>query len=123
MTYEEKKKEYQDILTQEYKKTNPELTAMYTDKEINLMNPITDLDFKTLVKEELNDINNKIKELEEEIDYCEKRINDKRCHYQEITELKADMIYTARQVDNLRNKYFNLKQILQERMNQNERSR
>lgn len=123
MTYEEKKKEYQDILTQEYKKSNPELTAMYTDKEINLMNPITDLDFKALVKEELRNINNKIKELEEEIDYCEKRTNDKRCHYQEIVELKADMIYTARQVDNLRNKYFNLKQILQERMNQNERSR
>ena len=123
MTLEEKKKQYQQMLVQEYRSSNPEETENLTDAEVALMNPITDYEFTFLIGNELNSINREIVELMEDIKHCEDRMNTPGIHYQEVTDCRSDIVYDERRLAELRQQFDTLKKVLLERDNEDERSR
>lgn len=123
MTLEEKKKQYQQMLVQEYRSSNPEETENLTDEEVALMNPITDYEFTFLIGNELNSINREIVELMEDIKHCEDRMNTLGIHYQEVTDCRSDIVYDERRLAELRQQFDTLKKVLLERKAEDERSR
>lgn len=123
MTLEEKKKQYQQMLVQEYRSSNPEETENLTDAEVALMNPITDYEFTFLIGNELNSINREIVELMEDIKHCEDRMNTPGIHYQEVTDCRSDIVYDERRLAELRQQFDTLKKVLLERKMEDERSR
>lgn len=123
MTLEEKKKQYQQMLVQEYRSSNPEETENLTDAEVALMNPITDYEFTFLIGNELNSINREIVELMEDIKHCEDRMNTPGIHYQEVTDCRSDIVYDERRLAELRQQFDTLKKVLLERKAEDERSR
>ncbi len=123
MTLEEKKKQYQQMLVQEYRSSNPEETENLTDAEVALMNPITDYEFTFLIGNELNSINREIVELMEDIKHCEDRMNTPGIHYQEVTDCRSDIVYDERRLAELRQQFDTLKKVLLERKTEDERSR
>lgn len=123
MTLEEKKKQYQQMLVQEYRSSNPEETENLTDAEVALMNPITDYEFTFLIGNELNSINREIVELMEDIKHCEDRMNTPGIHYQEVTDCRSDIVYDERKLAELRQQFDTLKKVLLERKMEDERSR
>lgn len=123
MTLNEKTKEYQKILIDEYRKEHMEETENLTDEEVALMNPITNHEFTILLGNELKHINEEIVDLMQDIKACEERIKTPGVHYQEITECRGDIVYDQRKLQELREKFDNLKNVLLERDNENERSR
>lgn len=123
MTLEEKKKQYQQMLVQEYRSSNPEETENLTDAEVALMNPITDYEFTFLIGNELNSINREIVELMEDIKHCEDRMNTPGIHYQEVTDCRSDIVYDERKLAELRQQFDTLKKVLLERKTEDERSR
>ncbi len=123
MTLEEKKKQYQQMLVQEYRSSNLEETENLTDAEVALMNPITDYEFTFLIGNELNSINREIVELMEDIKHCEDRMNTPGIHYQEVTDCRSDIVYDERRLAELRQQFDTLKKVLLERKTEDERSR
>lgn len=123
MTLEEKKKQYQQMLVQEYRSSNQEETENLTDAEVALMNPITDYEFTFLIGNELNSINREIVELMEDIKHCEDRMNTPGIHYQEVTDCRSDIVYDERRLAELRQQFDTLKKVLLERKTEDERSR
>lgn len=123
MTLEEKKKQYQKILVEEYRKTHLQETENLTDEEVAIMNPITDVEFEMFISNELQSIKLEILKLLEDIKDTEKSINDPKVHYQAKTEYRSDISCDNRKLEELRKKYDNLKRILLERENKDERSR
>lgn len=123
MTLEEKKRQYQKILVEEYRSSHPEETEGLTDEEVTLMNPITDADFTFLIGNELNNINKEIVELMKDIRDTEERINTPGVHYQEITECRSDILYDNRRIAELKRQFDELKKILLERDINDERNR
>lgn len=123
MTLEEKCKEYQKILVDEYREGHKEETEGLTDEEVALMNPLSDFEFIVLIGNELTSINKEIVEIMQDIKYTEARMNEPNVHYQEVTECRTDIVNDNRRLQVLRNKYDSLKRILLERENKDERSR
>ena len=123
MNLEEKTKEYQAMLVKEYRNTHPEETENLTDEEVALMNPITSMEFEMLISNELRAINTEITDLMADIKDTENEINDPKLNYQAKTEYRSDVVNDKRKIAELRKKYDNLKRILSERENKDERSR
>lgn len=121
MTFEEKKKEYQRLLIEEYKTNHKEETEHLTDEEIALMNPLNEEDITMLMINELNDINKKIVELVSEINHCEAKLNDSKTFYQEKTELRQDKINAQNKLKELKRSFDELKEKIAVR-NINERT-
>lgn len=123
MTIEEKKREYQNILTLEYKKFHPEETEGLTLDEIALMNPLTEFDFKVFLAHELMDLTLAIDETKADIKYNEEKIRDPKTFHQEVTECRSEIVLLEKELHELRKKYDDFKKLVSERENKDERSR
>lgn len=121
MTLEEKEREYQQILVEDYKRKHPDETEYLTNEEIVLMNPLSNSDFLYLVGLELDGINKEIVEVLEDIDYCNDKLNDVTTPSNEKPDLRRDIAYDNKKLNELRMKFDNLKGILLERQ-ENERN-
>lgn len=115
MTLEEKQREYQQILVEEYKSSHPEEVEHLTDAEIALMNPLSNSDFLYLVSMELNKINKEIVEVLDDIEYCNDRLSERTTPSNEKPDLRRDIVNNNIKLNNLRMKFDNLKDILLER--------
>lgn len=109
MDLENKKRQYQRILIEEYRSMHPEETMNCTDEEVALMNPISNDDIYFLIVNELKEINKSILECIEDINYCKKVLGDSSTHHQIKTELKKDIVDDERELSVLRTEYENLK--------------
>lgn len=130
MTLEEKKKQYQKTLVEEYRSSHPEETEGLTDEMVALMNPISDFDFAFLISNELSEIKTEIDGLLEDIQYSESMINATGTRYDLKTELQNDIVYARRRNaelekkrESLQKQYDELRSIWFERENKDERSR
>ena len=123
MTIEEKKWEYQNILTLEYKNFHPEETEGLTLDEIALMNPLTEFDFKVFLAHELMDLTLAIDEKIADINFNKEKINDPKTFHQDITECRSENVLLEKELQALRKKYDDLRRLIPEREKENERSR
>lgn len=115
MNLEAKKKEYQKILVDEYRLTHMEETEGLSNEEIALMCPISEYDITFLIENELMKIDASIKEQEQEIIHCTKKINDPNTYHEEIPELRADIREANGKIEVLKEKYETLKKAISER--------
>lgn len=124
MTLEEKEREYQQILVEEYKKEHIDETEYLTNEEIVLMNPLSNSAFLSLIALDLDNINKEIVAVLEDIDYCNDKLNDITTPSNEKPDLRRDIAYDNKKLNELRMKFDNLKGILLERQeNERESSR
>lgn len=115
MTLEDKQKEYQKKLVEEYKESHPDEVEHLTDEEIALMNPLSNSDFLYLVSLELDSINKEIVEVLDDIEYCNERLSDRTTPSNEKPDFRRDIINDNVKLNDLRMKFDNLKSILLER--------
>lgn len=115
MTLEDKQKEYQKILVEEYKESHRDEVDYLTDGEIALMNPLSNSDFLYLVSLELDGINKEIVEVLDDIEYCNEILSDRTTPSNEKPDLRRDIINDNIKLNSLRMKFDNLKDILLER--------
>ncbi len=123
MTLEDKKRQYQKILAIEYRNSHLQETEGLSLEEIALMNPLTEFDFKVFLAHELMDISLAIDEKEADIRYNEEKINDPKTFHQDITECRSEIVLFKKEIQDLRKKYDDLKKLIPERENKDERSR
>lgn len=89
--------------------SEPDDINLYTDEELKEMYPLTNIDYLLLTKypylkdTTIDDevlyleIEEEIKEVKEEIEYCEDALN-KRLNYMAETELKSDLLHAQRKL-------------------------
>lgn len=123
MTLEEKKREYQKILAVEYQKCHIEETEGLTLEEVALMNPLTEFDFKVFLAHELMELTLSIDEVQAEIDYNLEKINDPKTFHQDASECRSENALLKKELEDLRKEYDELRRLIPERKNKNERSR
>ena len=115
MNLEAKKKEYQKILVEEYRKSHMEETEGLSNEEIALMCPISENDITFLMSKELMEIGLSIEDQEQEIMLCTKKINDPNTYHEELPELRADIREANGKIEILKGKYETLKKAISER--------
>lgn len=115
MNLEAKKKEYQKILVEEYRKSHMEETEGLSNEEIALMCPISENDITFLMSKELMEIGLSIEDQEQEIILCTKKINDPNTYHEELPELRADIREANGKIEILKGKYETLKKAISER--------
>lgn len=123
MDFEAKKKEYQGLLVEEYRKLHKEETEGLTDEEVALMNPLSEADITMLIADELNKMNIRIVELVHDINFCDEKMKNPNTFHQEVMELRQDKIQAERELEDLRKKFDELKKVIGERNNERGTSR
>ncbi len=123
MDFETKKKEYQGLLVEEYRKLHKEETEGLTDEEVALMNPLSEADITMLIADELNKMNIRIVELVHDINFCDEKMKNPNTFHQEVMELRQDKIQAERELEDLRKKFDELKKVIGERNNERGTSR
>lgn len=115
MNEEIKKKEYQGLLVNEYRKSHLEETVNLTDDEVALMVPLRDEDIPFLVESDLLKIKTLIEEYETDIKHCTGKLNDPNTYHEELPELRADIRESSSKIFALKEKYTTLKNFINER--------
>lgn len=115
MNEEIKKKEYQGLLVNEYRKSHLEETVNLTDDEVALMVPLRDEDIPFLVESDLLKIKTLIEEYETDIKHCTEKLNDPNTYHEELSELRADIRESSSKIFALKEKYTALKNFINER--------
>lgn len=123
MDFETKKKNYQGLLVEEYRKLHKEETEGLTDEEVALMNPLSEADITMLIADELNKMNIRIVELVHDINFCDEKMKNPNTFHQEVMELRQDKIQAERELEDLRKKFDELKKVIGERNNERGTSR
>lgn len=123
MDFETKKKEYQGLLVEEYRKLHKEETDGLTDEEVALMNPLSEADITMLIADELNKMNIRIVELVHDINFCDEKMKNPNTFHQEVMELRQDKIQAERELEDLRIKFDELKKVMGDRNNERGTSR
>lgn len=115
MNEEIKKKEYQGLLVNEYRKSHLEETVNLTDDEVALMVPLKDEDIPFLIESDLLKIKTLIEEYETDIKHCTEKLNDPNTYHEELPELRADIRESSSKIVALKEKYTALKNFVNER--------
>lgn len=123
MTLEEKRNEYQKMIAMEFKKNHMEETEGLSLDEIALITPLTEFDFKVFLVNELMRINLSIADIQADIDYNLKKINNPKTFHQDVSECRIENAYLKRKIQDLRKKYEDLRKLIPEREEKDERSR
>lgn len=105
MKIDNKLKEYQEKVVEEYRDTHPDETEHLTDEEVALMSPLTNVDIGIVYYMAMSEIKEKIAYLEEDIEYSQNKLNDSKTFYEEKTELRQDINQARKKIATLRKEY------------------
>lgn len=112
---EAKRKEYQMVLVNEYRRKNPNEAIHLTDDDIALIVPLKEEDILILIEEDLLKIRKEIAEQEYEIEFTNNKLKDSKTYSNERPDLRDDIITARRRIEELESEYSKLNKITSER--------
>ena len=112
---EAKRKEYQMVLVNEYRRKNPNETIHLTDDDIALIVPLKEEDILILIEDDLLKIRKEIAEQEYEIEFTNNKLKDSKTYSNERPDLRDDIITARRRIEELKIEYSKINKIISER--------
>lgn len=112
---EAKRKEYQMVLVNEYRRKNPNEAIHLTDDDIALIVPLKEEDILILIEDDLLKIRKEIDEQEYEIEFTNNKLKDSKTYSNERPDLRDDIITARRRIEELESEYSKLNKIISER--------
>lgn len=112
---EAKRKEYQMVLVNEYRRKNPNEAIHLTDDDIALIVPLKEEDILILIEDDLLKIRKEIAEQEYEIEFTNNKLNDSKTYSNERPGLRDDIITARRRIEELKIEYSKINKIISER--------
>ena len=96
--------EYKLKLVEDYRNSYPLETKDYSDKEVMLMNPMTNGDDLFICEQIINELKNEKKQYEEDIIYCQGLIDDAKVSYQEKLDCRQDIMHDINKIKKINEK-------------------
>lgn len=112
---EAKRKEYQMVLVNEYRRKKPNEATYLTDDDIALIVSLKEEDILILIEEDLLKIRKEIAEQEYEIEFTNNKLKDSKTYSNERPDLRDDIITARRRIEELESEYSKLNKITSER--------
>lgn len=112
---EAKRKEYQMVLVNEYRRKHPSESTYLTDDDIALIVPLKEEDILILLEDDLLKIRKEIAEQEYEIEFTNNKLKDSKTYSNERPGLRDDINTARRRIEELKIEYSKLNKIISER--------